>query len=100
MTVFCEITTLQPDGVDPYIPYEVFAASYTFLADKMGVDVLQAATVCSFLRDLSTANFDLVGPRDFMAPECPDLYWNKASTKSNWLNPYHMNEAQGKIILK
>ena len=74
MVIFCETMTSQPDGVEAYVSYELFAEAYTFLAEKMGVDMRLASDVCHFLRDLSKANFELIGPKDFMAPECPPLF--------------------------
>lgn len=74
MVVFCETMTNQPDGVEAYIPYELFAEAYTFLAEKLDVAMHIAEDVCNFLRDLAKANFELIGPKDFMAAECPPLF--------------------------
>jgi hypothetical protein len=74
MKVTCEVLTDQPDGVDPYINYDVWFDLYVFIATKAGLPMAKVQAVNDFLKGLSTANYGLIGPKDFLSQECPPLY--------------------------
>ena len=74
MRVACEVLTKQPDGAEAYIEFDVWWKIYEFMVRvDAKIHVVQVDHVKEYLNAISSRNQDMIGPRDFLHQDCPQL---------------------------
>lgn len=74
MKVVCEVLTKQPDGAEAYIEFDVWWKIYEFMIRvDAKIPMAQVDQVREYLAGISSGNQGMIGPRDFLHQDCPQL---------------------------
>jgi hypothetical protein len=75
MKTVCEVLTSQPDGAEPYIEMKTWWRIYMFMVEVDGkIPMTQVEQVQEYLTTIVSGNQDMIGPRDFLHQDCPQLH--------------------------